>query len=101
MIAYSTIREAVPLRRINDHVRDDEMTALRCKQANFVGPAGYISMEDGEAIELVQRAVEQAPDKASVIDLGGKETANEENLLTESMVRSFWSGYRDMMGFGR
>jgi anthranilate 1,2-dioxygenase large subunit len=79
---------------------DDEMTALRCKQANFVGPAGYISMEDGEAIQLVQRAVRHAPDDASVIDLGGKGADNEENLLTESMLRSFWGGYREMMGFG-
>ena len=79
---------------------DEEMTALRCKQANFVGPAGYISMEDGEAIQLVQRAIGQAPADASVIDLGGKGTENEENLLTESLLRSFWGGYRDMMGFG-
>ena len=67
---------------------------------NFVGPAGYISMEDGEAIELVQRAVGQAPGAESVIDLGGKSTANEENLLTESLLRSFWGGYRDLMGLG-
>ncbi len=79
---------------------DDEMNALRLKQANFVGPAGYISMEDGEAIELVQRAVRQDPGCESVIDLGGKGTDNEENLLTESLLRSFWGGYRDMMGFG-
>ncbi|NNL84506.1 MAG: Rieske 2Fe-2S domain-containing protein [Myxococcales bacterium] len=79
---------------------DDAMLAQRLKQANFVGPAGYISMEDGEAIELVQRSVREAPEETSVIDLGGKEHGNEENLITESMVRSFWAGYRDLMCFG-
>jgi anthranilate 1,2-dioxygenase large subunit len=76
------------------------MLAQRLKQANFVGPAGYISMEDGEAIELVQRSVREATGETSVIDLGGKERGNEENLITESMVRSFWAGYRDLMAFG-
>jgi anthranilate 1,2-dioxygenase large subunit len=79
---------------------DDAMLAQRLKQANFVGPAGYISMEDGEAIELVQRSVREATGETSVIDLGGKERGNEENLITESMVRSFWAGYRDLMAFG-
>lgn len=78
---------------------DDEMTALRCKQANFVGPAGYISMEDGEAIGLVQRSVREAFDQHAVIDLGGKGSENEESLLTESLLRSFWGGYREMMDF--
>ena len=32
-----------------------ELRKLRIKQANLVGPAGYISMEDTEATELVQR----------------------------------------------
>ena len=79
---------------------DDEMTERRCRQANFVGPAGYISMEDGEAIELVQRAVAQDPEACSVIELGGTSDGNEESLVTESLLRSFWGGYRDLMGFG-
>ena len=36
---------------------DEQMTACRLKQANLVGPAGLISMEDSEAIELIQRAI--------------------------------------------
>ena len=30
---------------------DEQMTACRLKQANLVGPAGLISMEDSEAID--------------------------------------------------
>ena len=33
-----------------------EMTLHRLRQANLVGPAGLVSMEDGEAIEIVHRA---------------------------------------------
>ena len=35
----------------------EEMTQHRLLQANLVGPAGLISMEDGEAIEITHRAV--------------------------------------------
>jgi anthranilate 1,2-dioxygenase large subunit len=33
-----------------------EMTLHRLRQANLVGPAGLVSMEDGEAIEIAHRA---------------------------------------------
>ena len=33
------------------------MTERRLRQANLIGPAGYISMEDGAAPGFVQRAV--------------------------------------------
>jgi 3-phenylpropionate/cinnamic acid dioxygenase small subunit len=43
-------------------VDDDEaMTQRRLMQANLVGPAGYISMEDGAATGFVQRGVAGSP----------------------------------------
>ncbi len=45
------------------------MRALRIKQANLVGPAGYISMEDTEATELVQQGVGGDARRASIIDM--------------------------------
>ena len=48
-----------------------EMTAHRLRQANLVGPAGLVSMEDGEAIEIVQRASRPEPGSMTVIELGG------------------------------
>ena len=38
---------------------DEEIGKIPIKQANLVGPAGYISMEDGYATELVQQAVDR------------------------------------------
>src|ERR687884_380758 len=35
---------------------DEAMTRHRLMSSNLVGPAGFVSMEDGEAIEQVQKA---------------------------------------------
>ncbi|MGE0821304.1 MAG: aromatic ring-hydroxylating dioxygenase subunit alpha [Candidatus Binatia bacterium] len=78
---------------------DEELLAIRLKQANLVGPAGYISMEDGHATELVQQAIVRDYDATSVIEFGGRGVENEENLLTESGIRGFWKYYREVMHF--
>jgi anthranilate 1,2-dioxygenase large subunit len=76
-----------------------EVRAMRLKQANFVGPAGYISMEDGEATQLVQQGVAGAQDRCAYDALGGRHTDTVENLVDEALIRSFWRGYRGLMGF--
>ena len=79
---------------------DAELRALRLKQANLVGPAGYISMEDTEATELVQRSIGSAdPGSASYLGMGDESQDKEESLITEHMIRSFWCGYRGLMGW--
>jgi Phenylpropionate dioxygenase and related ring-hydroxylating dioxygenases, large terminal subunit len=76
-----------------------ELRALRIKQANLVGPAGYISMEDTEATELVQRGTVRDGDKTSVIEMA-RSTPDEQNtLITETLIRRFWVGYQNLMGF--
>lgn len=78
----------------------DEMVEHRLKQANLVGPGGYISMEDGEAVELVQRAVLREQDQHARVEIGGKgEIFDQENLITEVPIRGFWSYYCELMGF--
>ena len=80
---------------------DEEMRRLRLRQANLAGPAGYISMEDTEATELVQRAVTSCePDANSYIAMGNDNADQGTSLITEHMIRSFWRGYRDLMGWG-
>ncbi len=79
---------------------DDKLRAMRIKQANLAGPAGYISMEDTEATELVQRAIESSPHgAASYIAMGDEDHDGGGSLITEHMIRSFWSGYRKLMGW--
>ena len=76
---------------------DAEMDRLRLKHANFVGPAGYISMEDGYATELVQQAILRGEDDSSYVELGGDVGEEDENLNTEAAIRSFWKYYRSVM----
>jgi anthranilate 1,2-dioxygenase large subunit len=76
-----------------------EMRALRIKQANLVGPAGYVSMEDTEATELVQRGTTHDRDAHSVIEMARTAPGEQSTMITENLVRSFWVGYQKLMGF--
>ena len=49
-----------------------EMNRRRLKQQNLVGPAGFISMEDGCVGGFVQRGIAAAADEVSVIEMGGE-----------------------------
>ncbi len=73
---------------------------MRYKQANLAGPAGYISMEDTEATELVQRGVSSsAAGSASYLGMGDEARDGQTSLITEHMIRRFWQGYRSLMGW--
>ena len=74
---------------------------LRIKQANLVGPAGYISMEDTEATELVQRGTVRDGEAASVVEMSRSAPDEQNTLITESLVRHFWVGYEKIMGLDR
>jgi anthranilate 1,2-dioxygenase large subunit len=76
-----------------------ELRKLRIKQANLVGPAGYISMEDTEATELVQRGTIRDGEASSVIDMSRAAPNEQATLITENLIRRFWIGYQKLMGF--
>ena len=78
---------------------DAAMRGLRIRQANLVGPAGYISMEDTEATELVQRGVVRDAEATSVIDMALGADAQSDTLITETLIRGFWRGYEKLMDF--
>ena len=76
----------------------DELRQLRLKQANLVGPAGFVSMEDGAVGGFVQRGIETAGALESIVELGGHDTRSQDFRATESSVRGFWRAYRTHMG---
>jgi anthranilate 1,2-dioxygenase large subunit len=77
-----------------------EMTDHRLLQANMVGPAGFISMEDGEAIEITHRASRGERDACSVIEMGGGGPITSlDHRVNDVPVRGFWSYYAELMGF--
>jgi anthranilate 1,2-dioxygenase large subunit/terephthalate 1,2-dioxygenase oxygenase component alpha subunit len=75
-----------------------ELREMRLMQSNLVGPAGYVSMEDGAVGNFVQRGIAAAPDQESVIELGGSESKSQDFRATESSIRGFWKAYRCAMG---
>ena len=76
---------------------DEAMTRRRLMQANLVGPAGYISMEDGAATGFVQRGVAGSPERASVIEMGGSSVGSGDSRITETAVRGLWKAWRSHM----
>ena len=76
-----------------------DMQLHRLRQANLVGPAGLVSMEDGEAIEIAHRATRPDGDAATVIELGGAGVISDRNYrVTDVPLRGFWSYYAELLG---
>jgi anthranilate 1,2-dioxygenase large subunit/terephthalate 1,2-dioxygenase oxygenase component alpha subunit len=75
-----------------------DLRAMRLKQANLVGPAGYVSMEDGAVGGFVQRGIASADDELSVVEMGGASADSQDTRATEASVRGFWKAYRGFMG---
>lgn len=75
-----------------------ELRAARLKQANLIGPAGYVTSEDAEVIEKSQPIFDAAPEFAQVLEMGGSDTGNPPNMLTENMGRSYYAAWRKLMG---
>lgn len=77
---------------------DEAKTRIRARQANLIGPAGFISMEDGAVTNFVQRGIRgRLPDAQAVLELGGDRIETSENRVTEATIRGFWKGYREVM----
>ncbi len=75
-----------------------ELRTLRWKQCNLVGPAGYVSMEDGCVGGFVQRGIAAAAEADSVVEMGGSGAGSEDTRATEAAVRGFWKQWRTTMG---
>lgn len=71
---------------------------VRLKQSNLVGPAGFISMEDGAVGGFVQRGIAGAASLDAVVEMGGDHAGSSEGRATETSVRGFWKAYRQHMG---
>jgi anthranilate 1,2-dioxygenase large subunit len=74
-----------------------EQRLVRLKQTNLVGPAGYISMEDGCVGGFVQRGVAGASEERAVLEMGGALAESSESRVTEASIRGFWKAYRNNM----
>ena len=74
-----------------------EMTRRRLRQANLFGPAGYVSADDGEIIEMQQQGFRQDPDDHTFSELGGRDIGSTEHNVTETLIRGMYQYYRRVM----
>jgi len=75
----------------------EEMTRRRLRQANLFGPAGYVSADDGEVIELSQQGFAQKPDGATIAELDGRAWGETNHMVTEGLIRGMYAYWRKVM----
>jgi anthranilate 1,2-dioxygenase large subunit len=78
----------------------EQQTHDKLLTSNFIGPAGYISLEDGEALRLVQQGIRsRRPGQHEILEMGGVgPIADTDYLSQEISIRGFWSFYHRIMG---
>jgi salicylate 5-hydroxylase large subunit len=76
---------------------DAEMRLRRLRQANLMGPAGYVSADDSEAMKISQAGVGAYPEAVGVMEMGGRGWRDEPHIVTESVIRGFYDYYRKVM----
>ncbi|MBM3487636.1 MAG: Rieske 2Fe-2S domain-containing protein [Alphaproteobacteria bacterium] len=78
---------------------DTAMLELRLKVNNLVGPAGFVSMEDGCVGGFIQETAKADGRARTVLPMGGSGIEpSQGSRVTEAAVRGFWKGWRDCMG---
>lgn len=75
-----------------------EMTERRLRQSNLFGPAGFVSADDGEVIELSQKGFEQKPQHRTLAELGGRDVGDTDHMVTETLIRGMYAYWRKVMG---
>ncbi len=76
---------------------DQEMTERRLRQANLMGPGGLVSMDDGEIIARAQAGFRHAGEAAGINEMGGRDHADADHMVTDVALRAFYRGYRKVM----
>jgi apoptosis-inducing factor 3 len=78
---------------------DEEMTRHRLRQGNLMGPAGFLGLEDNEAIKFVQDGMQRVPDGQHLVKLDpATPFGTADNLISESAIRAMYRHWREAMG---
>jgi anthranilate 1,2-dioxygenase large subunit len=77
---------------------DPALTERRIRHANLFGPAGFVSMEDGEVLVECQHSARSYGERNAVVEMGGRDTVGQDHMVTEVMIRGFYRYYREAMG---
>ncbi|SOY62562.1 Salicylate 5-hydroxylase, large oxygenase component [Cupriavidus taiwanensis] len=77
----------------------EEMTQHRLRQGNLMGPAGFLGLEDNEAMKFVQEGVRRSSSDLNVLKLDAQQIGTSNSLISESAIRAMYQYYRGVMGF--
>jgi phenylpropionate dioxygenase-like ring-hydroxylating dioxygenase large terminal subunit len=78
---------------------DEEMTRHRLRQGNLMGPAGYLGLEDNEAIKFVQDGMRRVPGGQHLVKLDPENAAGtSDTLISEAAIRAMYKHWREAMG---
>jgi len=77
---------------------DEEMTRHRLRQGNLMGPAGYLGLEDNEAIKFVQDGMRRVPHGQHLVKLDPDTEGTSDTLISESAIRAMYKHWRGAMG---
>lgn len=77
---------------------DAAMTERRLMQANLMGPAGYVSVDDSEVVAFAQDGLAPYEGSAGVVEMDGRTVKEADTLVSEGAVRGFYEHYRRVMG---
>ena len=76
---------------------DEAMVRRRLRQANLMGPSGFVSIDDSEVMAMSQAGVGAYAGNAGLLEMGGTATHDEEHMVTEAAIRAFYKYYREVM----
>ena len=75
-----------------------DMRQRRLRQANLMGPAGLVSLDDSEAMLLSQAGIDGNEAAECIAEMGGRAIHDEPHMVTETAIRGFYQHYRRVMG---
>ena len=77
----------------------EAMTRHRLRQGNLMGPAGFLGLEDNEAIKFVQDGMRQVPGGEHLVALDpATRFGTSETLISEAAIRGMYRHWRQVMG---
>jgi anthranilate 1,2-dioxygenase large subunit len=75
------------------------MTRHRLRQGNLMGPAGFLGLEDNEAIKFVQDGMRNVPNGRHLVELDPVvEAGTADTLISEAAIRAMYRHWRGEMG---
>lgn len=76
---------------------DEEMTRHRLRQGNLMGPAGFLGLEDNEAIKFVQDGMLGVRNGQHVVELEPGVLGTSDTLISEAAIRAMYQHWRTTM----